>query len=68
MKDNPEWTRDFLRSLKKYAPFIQVPGDGGRPIEIQSGVYYSRESTKDVGWYSDLHLFLENGMGDYRLQ
>ena len=65
MNNKPEWTNDFLRSLTKNAPSIEVPGDGGRAIEIQSGVYYSRDSIKDVGWYRDLHLFVEIGMGDY---
>lgn len=67
MNNKPEWTNDFLRSLTKNAPHIQVPGDGGRVIEIQSGVYYTRDSIKEVGWYRDLHLFIEIGMGDFRL-
>ena len=67
MLKKPDWTKEFSRSLVKNAPVIDITRDGGRAVAIQDGVYYSRESTRDVRWYRNLHLFMEIGMGSYRL-
>jgi len=67
MLKKPDWTKDFSRNLVHDAPFIELPRTDGRAVELFAGVYYEREATREVRCYRHVHLFLEMGMGGYRL-